>query len=89
MKAGLPSPSLLYHHLLDRRQPRRNHAPSVGPKVTSNVADLPLVEDLGLWGLDLNPVIVSPSGAVVVDAKIRLAPWRAHPEDAVRRLRTS
>jgi acyl-CoA synthetase (NDP forming) len=36
---------------------------------------------------DLNPVIVSPSGAVVVDAKIRLVPHAAAPEDAVRRLR--
>jgi acetyl coenzyme A synthetase (ADP forming)-like protein len=36
---------------------------------------------------DCNPVIVSPAGAVVVDAKVRLAPHRPAPEEAVRRLR--
>ena len=29
--------------------------------------------------LDCNPVVVSPDGAVVVDAKLRLAPRPAHP----------
>jgi acetyl coenzyme A synthetase (ADP forming)-like protein len=37
--------------------------------------------------MDLNPVIVSPHGAVVVDAKARLAPWTPRPELTVRHLR--
>ena len=37
--------------------------------------------------LDLNPVIVSTEGAVVVDAKIRLARRPAEPDPYVRRLR--
>ena len=37
--------------------------------------------------MDLNPVIVSPRGALVVDARLRLCPWSAHPEQTVRRLR--
>jgi len=36
--------------------------------------------------LDLNPVIVSPAGAIVVDAKIRVAAHARHPELSVRRL---
>jgi len=47
-----------------------------------------LVDDIPeIAELDLNPVIVSPSGAVAVDAKVRLAPWVPHPELALRRLR--
>jgi acetyl coenzyme A synthetase (ADP forming)-like protein len=37
--------------------------------------------------MDLNPLIASPSGAVAVDVRIRLAPWRQHAETQVRRLR--
>ena len=37
--------------------------------------------------MDLNPVIASPTGAVAVDVRIRLAPWRRHAETEVRRLR--
>jgi acyl-CoA synthetase (NDP forming) len=37
--------------------------------------------------MDLNPLIASPSGAVAVDVRIRLAPWRRHAETEVRRLR--
>jgi acetyl coenzyme A synthetase (ADP forming)-like protein len=37
--------------------------------------------------MDLNPVIASPDGAVAVDARIRLMPWRRHAETEVRRLR--
>jgi acetyl coenzyme A synthetase (ADP forming)-like protein len=37
--------------------------------------------------IDLNPVLVSPAGALVVDAKVRVAPYERHPELAVRRLR--
>jgi hypothetical protein len=37
--------------------------------------------------MDLNPLIASPSGAVAVDVRIRLAPWRQHAETEVRRLR--
>ncbi len=37
--------------------------------------------------MDLNPVIASPNGAVAVDVRIRLAPWRRHAETEVRRLR--
>jgi acetyl coenzyme A synthetase (ADP forming)-like protein len=48
-----------------------------------------LVDDVPeIAEMDLNPVIVSASGAVVVDAKIRLMPFASHPELAVRRLRT-
>ena len=47
-----------------------------------------MAEDLPqLAEMDLNPVIVSPTGCLVVDARIRLVPWRAHPEQTVRRLR--
>ena len=37
--------------------------------------------------MDLNPLIASPTGAVAVDVRIRLAPWRRHAETEVRRLR--
>jgi acetyl coenzyme A synthetase (ADP forming)-like protein len=37
--------------------------------------------------LDLNPVMVSPEGAVAVDVKLRLEPHTPRPELAVRRLR--
>ena len=37
--------------------------------------------------MDLNPVIASPLGAVAVDVRIRLMPWRRHAETEVRRLR--
>ena len=37
--------------------------------------------------MDLNPLIATPTGAVVVDARIRLVPWRRHSETEVRRLR--
>ena len=37
--------------------------------------------------MDLNPVIASPRGAVAVDVRIRLMPWRRHAESEVRRLR--
>ena len=37
--------------------------------------------------MDLNPLIASPRGAVAVDVRIRLAPWRHHAETEVRRLR--
>ena len=47
-----------------------------------------LVDDIPeMAELDLNPVIVAPSGAVAVDAKVRLAPWVPRPELALRRLR--
>jgi acetyl coenzyme A synthetase (ADP forming)-like protein len=47
-----------------------------------------LVEDIPeISEMDLNPVIVSTSGAVAVDAKLHLIPSRARPELAVRRLR--
>ena len=37
--------------------------------------------------MDLNPVIASQRGAVAVDVRIRLMPWRRHAETEVRRLR--
>jgi hypothetical protein len=37
--------------------------------------------------MDLNPVIVSPSGAVAVDVKVRLATVAVPPEPYLRRLR--
>jgi len=37
--------------------------------------------------MDLNPVIASQHGAVAVDVRIRLMPWRRHAETEVRRLR--
>src|SRR5690606_2214916 len=44
--------------------------------------DLPEVAEL-----DLNPVLVGPDGAVVVDAKLRLAPVGLEPDPYLRRLR--
>src|SRR5207244_11850495 len=47
-----------------------------------------LVDDIPeIAELDLNPVIVSPDGAVAVGAKVRRAPWVPRPELALRRLR--
>jgi acetyl coenzyme A synthetase (ADP forming)-like protein len=40
-----------------------------------------------LLEMDLNPLIASPHGAVAVDVRIRLVPWRHHAETEVRRLR--
>ncbi|MGA7987913.1 MAG: GNAT family N-acetyltransferase [Candidatus Dormiibacterota bacterium] len=37
--------------------------------------------------MDLNPVIATQRGAVVVDARIRVVPWLRHSETEVRRLR--
>ena len=37
--------------------------------------------------MDLNPLIASPRGAVAIDVRLRLAPWRRHAEKDVRRLR--
>jgi acyl-CoA synthetase (NDP forming) len=37
--------------------------------------------------LELDPVVVSPEGAVAVDVKVRLEPYVARPELALRRLR--
>jgi hypothetical protein len=37
--------------------------------------------------LDCNPVVVSPSGVVVVDVKVRLAPVPPGPPPGVRRMR--
>ncbi len=36
--------------------------------------------------LDLNPILVGPEGAIVVDAKLRLAEVRAEPDAALRQL---
>jgi hypothetical protein len=43
-------------------------------RVGALVEDLPQVAEL-----DLNPVIVHPGGATVVDARIRVAPPRPSP----------
>lgn len=37
--------------------------------------------------LDLNPLMATPLGAIAVDARIRIVPWRHHGEQEVRRLR--
>jgi acyl-CoA synthetase (NDP forming) len=37
--------------------------------------------------MDLNPLIATAAGAVAVDVRIRLVPWRRHAETEVRRLR--
>ena len=37
--------------------------------------------------LELNPVMATPGGARAVDARVRVAPWRHHADQAVRRLR--
>jgi acyl-CoA synthetase (NDP forming)/GNAT superfamily N-acetyltransferase len=47
-----------------------------------------LVDDVPeVAGLELDPVIVSPKGAVAVDVKVRLEPYVSRPELAMRRLR--
>jgi acyl-CoA synthetase (NDP forming) len=47
-----------------------------------------LADDLPqLAEMDLNPLIATPTDAVVVDARIRVVPWRRHGETEVRRLR--
>ena len=47
-----------------------------------------LAEDIPeIAEMDLNPVIVSPTGVVAVDAKLRLAPNSDDDEPTVRRLR--
>jgi acetyl coenzyme A synthetase (ADP forming)-like protein len=40
-----------------------------------------------LTEMDLNPLIATPQGVIAVDVRIRLGPWRRHPENEVRRLR--
>ena len=52
-------------------------------RVGQLVDDIPEVSEM-----DLNPVIVSTSGAVGVDVKLHLTPIQPRPELAVRRLRT-
>jgi acetyl coenzyme A synthetase (ADP forming)-like protein len=37
--------------------------------------------------MDLNPLMATPDGAVAVDSRIRIVPWRRHGEQEVRRLR--
>ena len=37
--------------------------------------------------MDLNPVMASPQGAVAVDVRIRVVPWRRRAETEIRRLR--
>ncbi len=37
--------------------------------------------------MDLNPLIATPHGAIVVDARMRIVPWHSHGETEVRRLR--
>ena len=51
-------------------------------RVAMLAADIPQVAEM-----DLNPVIASPAGAVVVDAKVRLMPWQDRPWLSVRHLR--
>jgi acyl-CoA synthetase (NDP forming) len=51
-------------------------------RVTKLVDDLPQIAEL-----DLNPIVVSPSGAVVVDLRIRLAPASPAPSSLRRQLR--
>lgn len=51
-------------------------------RVAQLAADIPQIAEM-----DLNPVIASPSGAVVVDARVRVAPWRDRPWLSVRHLR--
>jgi acetyl coenzyme A synthetase (ADP forming)-like protein len=47
-----------------------------------------LAEDIPeIAEMDLNPVIVSPTGVIVVDAKLRLAPSGGEDDPTVRRLR--
>ncbi|HEY6471133.1 MAG TPA: GNAT family N-acetyltransferase [Candidatus Dormibacteraeota bacterium] len=61
--------------------------------------DVPAVEDVllrvacladavpQLAEMDLNPLIATPTGAVAVDARVRIVPWHRHTETEVRRLR--
>ncbi|HEU4910445.1 MAG TPA: GNAT family N-acetyltransferase [Actinomycetes bacterium] len=51
-------------------------------RVSALAQDVPELAEL-----DLNPVIVSPTGAVVVDAKLRLAAPEVTPDDVARALR--
>jgi acyl-CoA synthetase (NDP forming) len=44
--------------------------------------DLPEVAEL-----DLNPVLVSPDGAIAVDTKLRLTPLQGEPDAVLRQLR--
>ena len=37
--------------------------------------------------MDLNPLMATPTGAVAVDARLRVMPWHRHSETEVRRLR--
>ncbi len=37
--------------------------------------------------MDLNPLMATPQGALAVDVRIRLEPWRRHAESELRRLR--
>lgn len=53
-------------------------------RVSALAADLPQVAEL-----DLNPVMASGTGAVVVDARVRLAPPEPVPDEAARALRPS
>jgi len=47
-----------------------------------------LADDLPeVWELDLNPVLATPERAVVLDARIRIAPAPKRPDSALRRLR--
>jgi acetyl coenzyme A synthetase (ADP forming)-like protein len=47
-----------------------------------------LAEDVPqLTEMDLNPLIASPEGVAAVDVRVRLGPWRRHPENEIRRLR--
>jgi acyl-CoA synthetase (NDP forming)/GNAT superfamily N-acetyltransferase len=52
-------------------------------RVSALAADVPELAEL-----DLNPVVVQEQGVVVVDAKMRLAPPVAVPDEHVRRLRS-
>ena len=50
-------------------------------RVSALASDLPEIS-----ALSLGPVLVSPAGAVVVDARVAVAPYRPMPELALRRL---
>ena len=51
-------------------------------RVARLAEDVPQVTEM-----DLNPLIASPEGVVAVDVRVRLGPWRRHPENEIRRLR--
>jgi hypothetical protein len=53
-------------------------------RVSALATDLPEVAEL-----DLNPVMVSPNGAVVVDARVRLATPQPVPDEIGRALRAA